>query len=109
MPIIGTTKDVLRSGISIVNPAVVVFGQKTVAATGTAESLVSSSTPLKIGVTVKALSTNTNAVWVGGSSTSTTTGFELKAGEQIFIPVTDTQTIYVDVTTNGEGVSYIGN
>ena len=85
------------------------YSATSVAATGTAESLVSSSTPLKIGVTIKALSTNTNAVWVGGSSTSTTTGFELKAGEQIFIPVTDAQTIYVDVTTNGEGVSYIGN
>ena len=109
MPIIGTTNSILKSGLTIINPASIVFGQKTVAATGTAEALVAISTPLKVGITIKALSTNTNAVWVGLSTTSTATGFEIKAGEQIFIPITDAQLIYLDVTTNGEGVSYIGN
>ena len=109
MPILGTTNSILKSGLTIINPASIVFGRKTVAGTGTAEPLVAVSTPLKVGITIKALSGNTNPVWVGLSTTSTTTGFELKASEQIFIPITDAQLIYLDVTTNGEGVTYIGN
>ena len=109
MPIIGTTNSILQNGLTIINPASIVFGHKTVAGTGTAEAIVAASTPLKVGITIKALSTNTNPVWVGLSTTSVATGFELKASEQIFIPITDAQIIYLDVTTNGEGVSYIGN
>ena len=107
--IIGTTKSILSQGTTVLNPATFVYGQKTVAATGTAECIVAISTPLKVGIAIKALSTNTNPVWVGLSSVAVATGFELKAGELIFIPVTDAQSIYIDVTTNGEGVSYIGN
>ena len=109
MPIIGTIKSTLNQGTKVINPASFTYGQKTVAATGTAECIVASSTPLKVGITIKALSTNTNAVWVGLSSVRISSGFEIKAGELIFIPVTDAQSIYIDVTTNGEGVSYIGN
>jgi DNA-binding phage protein len=109
MPIIGTTNSILKTGIRVYNPPNTITGQKTVAATGTAEVLTAASNQLTVGLTVKALASNTNPVFVGNSTVSTAVGFELSAGEQIFIPITDTATIYVDVTTNGEGVSYIGN
>lgn len=111
MPIIGTTNSILKAGITIINPAILVFGQKTVTAATTSENLVDVSTPLKIGITVKALASNTTAIWIGtdvGANLSTT-GFELAAGEQIFIPITDALSITVDATTSTEGVSYIGN
>lgn len=111
MPIIGTTNSILQAGITITNPAILVFGQNTVAAAGTSERLVATSTPLKVGITVKALASNTTAIWIGtdvGANLSTT-GFELAAGEQVFIPITDAVSITIDATTSTEGVSYIGN
>jgi len=59
--------------------------------------------------TVKAMSTNTGLVYLGISTVSSTTGFELSAGEQIFIPVSNLNGVYLDVAVTAEGITYIGN
>jgi len=108
MPIVGTNKELLREiGNNVNNPSTVVNGKTTIATAGN-EAIIGEGS-LKIGVTVKALSTNTNVVFIGTSGVSSTDGFQLAAGEQIFIPAGNLNRVYLDVTTNGEGVTYIGN
>jgi hypothetical protein len=80
-------------------------GQKTVASAGTAEVLATNTT-IK-SVTIKALLANTNNVYVGDSSVDSSNGFELDAGESISLDINNLADIYIDVDTNGEGVSYI--
>ena len=93
---------------TITVPSTIVHGQKTIATNGTEEAL-GSSTALTIGVNVKALAANTNPVFVGDSSLAVGTGYELSAGESVFISIDNIATVFVDVTTNDEGVSFIGN
>jgi hypothetical protein len=63
--------------------------------TGTAEAVTTTPTILATqGVIVKALSTNTVTVYVGGSGV-TTSGFPLAAGEDVMLPVRDPADIYV--------------
>lgn len=99
------TDDVTVGDVAI--PAVIVHGQKTVASAGTEEAL-GASTELTSGVRVKALAGNTNNVYVGANPVTSGTGFVLDAGEEVFIEVANLATVYIDVDTNGEGVSYIG-
>lgn len=91
---------------SISIPATLVHGQKTIATAGTELALAGDNT-LTIGVTVKALSTNTGLMYVGLNPVTSSTGFELAAGEQIFIPITNTNLIFVDCSVNGESVSFL--
>lgn len=93
--------------VTALQPTSVTHGQKTVAAAGTAEAL-GSSTALLSGVRIKALAANTGNIYVGGSSVSSSDGFVLAAGEEVFIEIDDLATVYIDADTNGEGVSYIG-
>lgn len=89
-------------------PSTVYNGQKTVTAAGTAEALASSQA-LSAGVLIKALADNTNNVYVGDSSVDSSNGFVLAAGEEVFIEIDNLASVYIDVDTNGEGVSYIGS
>jgi hypothetical protein len=57
---------------------------------------------------VKALLANTGNVLVGDSTTSTTVGMELDAGEVIiFSYVGDLSSIYIASTENAEGVAWL--
>ena len=84
-------------------------GQKTVTTAGTAVVLgtVSINGPLL----VKALSANTNPVFVGNDGAGDVTsanGLQLAAKETVvFNYVGNLSTIWVDATTNGEGVCWI--
>ena len=82
------------------------YGQKTVAAAGTAEAVVSSETDYNM-VQINALPTNTGNVYIGDSSVSSSTGYVLDAGDTIILPIKDLSTIYVDADTAGEGISWI--
>lgn len=88
-------------------PSTLVHGQNTVAAAGTEEDLATTQA-LEQGVYVKALAANTGLVYVGSGTVSSADGYELSAGEQVFIPVADIATVAIDAAVNGEGVSYIG-
>jgi hypothetical protein len=94
------------TGIS--QPGVVLSGIKAVAAAGTAEALGSGS--VQRGVYIRALSGNSGAnVYIGDSSIDNT-GFALATADgPVFLAVNDLSLIFIDVDTNGDGVSYVGS
>lgn len=93
---------------SVAIPTAIYNGQNTVASAGTAEAIGSSQAILS-GVTVKALAGNSGLVYIGNSGVDSANGFELAAGEQIFVEVANVATVYVDSATNDDGVSWIAS
>lgn len=79
-------------------------GTKTVP-TGAAEALAGSQATRS--VTVKALSTNTVAVYVGASTVTTANGFELLAGESVTMDIANLATVYVISGSASQVVRYI--
>lgn len=66
------------------------------------------SQPINGALMVKALLANTGNVYVGDSTTSSTVGFELDAGESvIFSYVGNLSSIYLASSENAEGVSWL--
>lgn len=92
---------------SITVPTAIVHGQTAVTTAGT-EVALGSSTTLYSGVRIKALHGNTGWIYVGANPVTSTTGFVLDAGEEVFLEVANLATVYIDSSVNGEGVSYIG-
>src|SRR5688572_32572515 len=90
---------------SITAPTTLVAGQKTVAATGTAEALGSGA--LTRGVVVRALSTNVTLCEVRAAAG--TAGYQLSPNESVAIEVDNLSDVLIKVNTNGEGVSYVGS
>jgi len=58
--------------------------------------------PLKSGVNIKALQTNTDLVFVGSVGVITTTGYPLSAGEELFLEVDDAIKVYTISSTSGQ-------
>ncbi len=83
-------------------------GKKTVTTAGGAEAL-AASTSMTHDVSIKALAANTGNVYVGSSSVDSTNGYVLDAGESVVITIDNLATVYLDVDTNGEGVTYIAS
>ena len=98
--------EVVVKGITM--PTTLVHGQKTIASAGTEEAI-GASTPLLSGVKVKALAANTGIVYVGANPVTSSTGFALAAGEEVFLEVANLATVFIDVSVNAEGVSFIGS
>jgi len=82
-------------------------GQETVDSAGTAQTIAASQ-ELQKGVLVKALAGNTGIVYVGDADVSASNGFELSAKEELFVPVDNLASVYIDAATNDDGVSFIG-
>ncbi len=101
-------RDLAIGMVALDVPSTLVYGRKTVTASGT-EVALAASTALKHGVTVKALLGNSNNIHVGLNGVTTSTGFQLDAGQEIFLKVANLATVYIDADTNGEGVSFIGS
>ena len=89
--------------VDVQSLTVVYVGTKTVP-TGTAE-VIASSQEIR-SVTIKALSTNTVAVYVGGSGV-TTSGFELLAGESVTLDISNLATVYCISDSASQVVRYI--
>lgn len=88
----------------------VASGQDTVSTAGTAEQLnggTSENIPNRGVLHVKALSGNGGSVYLGDSSVSATTGYELTASESVTLHVGNVNDVWIDVDTGGEGVSWI--
>jgi hypothetical protein len=103
------TNGNLRAKISeITRPGKVASATKTI--TPSAGQLEANVT-LKVGVTLKAHSTNTDIVYVGGSAllTNTTDGYPLEAGESIFIECANVNGLYARSVTGSQKLSYIGS
>jgi len=85
-------------------------GIQKVAAAGTAEALVSSSTPCR-KVLVQACPENTGVVVVGASTvvaaSATRRGYALVPGADVVLTVKDVYSVYVDAAVSGEGVSFV--
>lgn len=94
----------ITGDVSIAPLTTIYNGTKTVP-TDTAEALASSQSISS--VTIKALSTNTAAVYVGAAGTTTGDGFELLAGESVSLEVDDLANIYVISGSDSQVVRYI--
>ncbi len=60
-----------------------------------------------LGVTVRAKSSNTGLIYIGGSTVAAATGFDLMPGEAVSFDVANTNAVYADAATSGDGVSYV--
>ena len=102
----GTSATWAISSVAI--PTTIYHGQKTVTTAGTEVALASSQAILS-GVRIKALAANTGIIYVGANPVTSSTGFALAAGEEVFVEVANLATVYIDSSVNGEGVSYIAS
>lgn len=91
---------------SEIAPTTVLNGKKLVTTAGTRVTLASSTTCKS--VTIKALRSNTGLIYVGDSAVSSSNGLELSAGESVNLDIANLQTVNIDSTVNGEGVTYLG-
>lgn len=74
----------------------------------TAEQLSATSTALRDGVWVQALSTNSGTLYIGGSGVTTSTGYPLAAGASVFVPIDDLSKIYAIGSADNQAVRWIG-
>lgn len=88
------------------NPATIVGNGKTTVTTAGTSVVLASSTSI-VSVTVRALSSNTNKIYVGSSSVSSTNGFQLSPQETVSLDINNLNKVYIDADTNGEGVTWI--
>ena len=98
----------LPTGTSAVleaTPSNLISGRKTVTVAGTPVAL-ATSTPI-LGVTIKALRTNTNNIYVGGATVSSSTGLVLRRGASVSLAFDNLADIYINADTSGEGVTYL--
>lgn len=90
-----------------VAPTTVLNGKKTVTTAGTRVTLAASTTCKS--VTIKALAANTGTIYVGDTSVASTNGYALAPGETVTLDIANLNTVNLDSSVNGEGVTYIGN
>ncbi|MBZ5529729.1 MAG: hypothetical protein LAN71_17770 [Acidobacteriia bacterium] len=82
----------VKAGVIDINALTTIYNNTKTVPTGTAEAIAGSQ--VIHSVTVKALSTNTVAVYIGGTGVTTTTGFELLAGESISLDISNLATVF---------------
>lgn len=107
----GTDTSTDNIDAALGNWASVEHGQDTVATAGTAEALnggTSLTVPDGARLVVKALGGNGGNVYVGADTVSASNGYVLAAGEETPpLGVTDVSSVFIDVDTGGEGVSWV--
>lgn len=86
-------------------PSSVISGQQAI--TGSAVALPSNA--LMNGFLLESLSTNSISIFWGPTGITTSTGVELLPGGSIFIPVSNTNAVYVVASTTGTTVTFGGN
>ena len=90
------------------NSPILLSGEKTVTAAGTAEALVAAARRV-YSVLVKAKIGNTGQVYLGGSDVASGTNDGLDPGESVSLAARtafDLADLFVDVDTSGEGVDF---
>lgn len=88
------------------NPySIVGNGVKTVTSAGVAVQLASSNA-IKT-VTIRAFSTNTGIIYVGTTTVSAATGFQLSPQETVSLDIANIGSVWIDASVSSEGVSYI--
>lgn len=94
---------VMASDQSIGRSNVIVF-QQTI---GTSESQLTSNA-ISLSVTIKALNGNSGTIYVGTTGVTSSTGFELGAGESISLAVDNTNRLYAIASVAGQKISVMG-
>lgn len=87
-------------------PTTVFNGKTSVTTAGTRVTLAAAQAVK--GVTIKALSTNTGFIYVGNASVAAANGLQLRAGESVSLAIANLNTVNLDSSVNGEGVTYLG-
>lgn len=64
--------------------------------------------PLSHGVYIKASSDNTDVIYVGGPSVTSSNGYILDKGEEVFLPVEKASQVYVVGGDSGQKYNWIG-
>ena len=111
--VLNTINDKLNTGViqskitETVRPVRLSSGRKTLTTTATATA----TTPLKVGVHLKAPITNTATVFIGDSTLATApaNGFPLEPGESIFIEIDNLNKIFSRSSTTGQSITYIAS
>lgn len=80
-------------------------GVQTVATAGTPVQL-ASSTAIKT-VTIRSFSTNTGLMYVGNSTMTSASGFQLSPQETVSLDISNLSTIWIDSAVSGQSVSYV--
>jgi hypothetical protein len=92
--------DIVRDSIEVFET-----GQKTV---GTSVvQLTASERELKSGLLIKATSTNAASVFIGGPSVTTSTGYELVAGDEVKLFTPNGSKVYAISGTASQSVSFL--
>ncbi len=100
-----------RAGVSSLGlavdpqPLTVIYNNTHTVPTVTADAI--ATTQIVHSVTVKSLSTNTVAVYLGGIGVTITTGFELLPGESISLDISDLATIFCISGSATQVIRYI--
>lgn len=87
-------------------PTTVLNGKTTVTTAGTRVTLAASTTAKS--VTIKALAANTGTIYIGNSTVAASNGFQLAASDSITLDIANLNTVNIDSSVNGEGVTYAG-
>ena len=87
---------------------ILTYGTTTVSTAGTEQQL-SNTTSRVMWLKVKALAANSGKAYFGLNGLTSGTGYELSAGNELEINFSDIlfSTLYVDVATNGDKVSWV--
>lgn len=90
---------------TIALPTVIYNGNTNVTTAGTRVVLAASQAILS-GVTIKAKSANTGTIYVGSSTVSSSNGYALSPGDSVFLEIANLNTVNIDSSVNGEGVTF---
>lgn len=104
--VIGSTTTGGAVAVTIVGNSTLGNGSKTVTTAGTRVQLSDISIPCK-KVTIQGLVANTNAIYVGDSSVSSSNGYVLYATQSFTITPNNLNLVYLDAAVSGEGVTYL--
>ncbi len=82
----------------------VLSGIKLVTTAGTRVNLASNAIA---SITIKALSTNTGVIYVGGSAVAAANGYQLFANDTVSFDMDNTNAVWLDSSVNAEGISWL--
>lgn len=97
--------DIIAALGGIASPTSIGSGTRVVTTAGTRVQLSALSVPCK-RVHIRTKSDNTNYIYVGGSSVSSTSGVYLNTTDSFTLNISNLNAVYIDSAVNGEGVMF---
>lgn len=105
----GAATETTLAGVAskLTTPSTIYNNQVTVATAGTRVQVSAASVSIT-GAILQALSTNAASIWIGSSAVSASNGYELQAGQATSVAIDNLNKIYVDASTSGDKLCYVG-